>query len=266
MDILEAMRQRRSTRAFDGRPLSAEHHAALAAFIASTSPPFGVSARIELIQADLGSERVRLGSYGSVRGARDFMGLVHRDGPLAREGSAYWFEQVVLYCTSLGLGTVWLAGFTRSSFSRHVSLAPGESLNIACPVGYPGGRKPLPERLHLMSSDKLHTTKKPFAELFLGPDFSGLTPDAAGDLELPLQLTRLAPSAINLQPYRVVVTPEACHFHIVPNQHAHTDLGIALCHFEQTCLHQGIAGGYSVLSDIPSPPKTEYVISFLRAA
>ncbi|MDR1767053.1 MAG: hypothetical protein LBR32_01230 [Propionibacteriaceae bacterium] len=273
MDILEAIRLRHSTRAFDGRPLTEADHKSIASFIEATAPPFGVHARIELIQADFGDERVKLGTYGSVKGARDFMGLIYGEGPLVQEGSAYWLEQVVLHCTSIGVGSIWLAGFTHSSFAKHVKLAPAETLGYACPVGYEGGQRPLAERIGLWNSKKLHAAKKPFETLFLDAEGQPLTPQAAGDWELPLQMTRIAPSAKNLQPYRVVVTPTACHFLIQPSMgipsgpgwFSHIDVGIAMCHFEQTCLHQGIAGSFQVLDDAPTVPDRQYVISYVRS-
>ncbi|MDR1711542.1 MAG: hypothetical protein LBR58_06805 [Propionibacteriaceae bacterium] len=272
MDILEAIRVRHSTRNFDGSPLTDADHESIASFIAATRPPFGVHARIELIRADFGDERVKLGTYGSVKGARDFMGLIYGQGPLAQEGSAYWFEQVVLHCTSIGVSSIWLAGFTHSSFSKHVTLAPGETLGYACPLGYEGGQRPLAERIGLWNSQKLHAAKKPFETLFLTADGQPLAPQAAGDWELPLQMTRIAPSAKNLQPYRVVVTPEACHFHIQPSSgipsgpgwFSRIDVGIAMCHFEQTCLHEGLSGAYEVLPGVPALPGREYVISYVR--
>jgi len=272
MDILEAIRLRHSTRAFDGRELTDADYESISSFIASTKPPFGARARIELIRSDFGGGQVKLGSYGSVRGARDFMGLICREGPMAREGSAYWLEQVVLHCTSIGVGTIWLAGFTHSSFSKHVTLEDGETLAFACPVGYEGGQRPLAERIGLWKSEKLHAAKKPFSTLFLDAEGRPLSPEGAGDWEEPLQMTRIAPSAKNLQPYRVAVSPDACHFHIQPNSgfpsgpgwFSRTDAGIAMCHFEQTCIYQGLAGGFEVLPQAPEVSGFEYLISFVR--
>ncbi|MDR1791553.1 MAG: nitroreductase family protein [Propionibacteriaceae bacterium] len=263
MNIVEAIQARRSTRAYDNAPLTAEDHDAVAQFIAQTAPPFGVQARVELIHHDFGMERQKLGSYGSVKGACDFMGLIHRPGPLAAEGAAYWFEQVVLHCTSLGLGTCWLAGFTHSSFSKHVTLEADEKLAYASPVGYVGGVKPLFERLKLFDSEKAHITKKPFETLFLRPDGSGLTAAEAGRYAEPLELTRIAPSAKNQQPFRVMLDGERLHFYAMDGLFAHTDLGIAMCHFEQSARFLGIEGGFEVLPDAPGGPDLEYVISWV---
>jgi len=57
------------------------------------------------------------------------------DDNLAEENAAYCFEQVILFCTSLGLGTCWLGGtFNKSNFAAQVDLQPGEILRIAAIV------------------------------------------------------------------------------------------------------------------------------------
>ena len=56
----------------------------------------------------------------------------------------YSLEKVILYCTSLGLGTVWLGGtFNKGNFAKAVNLKENEILPIVSPVGYEGGKKSL---------------------------------------------------------------------------------------------------------------------------
>ncbi|MDR0416739.1 MAG: hypothetical protein LBH76_05395, partial [Propionibacteriaceae bacterium] len=257
-------------RAYTGEPLRPEHLADLTGFIATTEPPFGVEAQIALVHADLGAAPQKLGSYGMVKNARDFMGLVYADGPLAAAGAAYWFEQAVLRCTALGVGTCWLAGFTHGSFSRQLTLAAGEKLRIASPLGYPGGPKPLAQRLGLFDPDKLHRNKKPFEKLVLRPDFATpVTAAEAGPLAEPLELTRLAPSAQNLQPYTLILDAGAVHFYAHRSQFSEIDTGIALAHFDLSAAALGLAGALAVLDAPPADPRpgpgAAYVMSWRRA-
>ena len=264
MTIVEQILKRRSVRAYTGEPLQAADLSAIKTFIDSTQPPWGVQARIAIVHSEPDSNPRKLGSYGTVRGACDFMGLVYKDGPLAIEASAYWFEQVVLHCTGLGLGTVWLAGFTSSSFLDAVSGADGEKVRYASPVGYAGGSKSMMERLGIVNSDRLHNNKKPFGTLFLHEDFATpLTEAEAGPLVEPLRMTRLTPSASNRQPYRVVVTGGVAHFYTPHSRLAHTDVGIALAHFDLTAKELGIAGELKVLNDYRSYPGFDYVMSWI---
>ena len=106
--------------------------------------------------------------------------------------------------------------------------------------------------------------RKGTEQLFFDGDFS--TPLTTGDEKLrdALEMVRLAPSATNSQPWRILRAGNAFHFYL-----AHTkgytdkagwdmqkiDMGIALCHF------MGVAGGELVLSDpgIPAGENTDYI-------
>ena len=263
MTVAEEIVARRSARAYNGEPLRAADAAALEDFIASTAPPWGVTAHIELVHADLGGEPHKLGTYGVTRGARDFMGLAYREGSLAAVGAAYWFEQVILHCTGLGLATCWLAGFTPSSFLDTVTLGDGEKVQYASPVGYVGGTQPMFVRLGFFNPEKVHNTKKPFGTLFLHDDFATpLTEAEAGPLAEPLRLTRIAPSAKNVQPYRVVVAGGQAHFYTPPSRFGPTDVGIALAHFDLSRRELAIPGRLEVLDDHRTYPGFDYVMSW----
>lgn len=75
-----------------------------------------------------------------------------------------------------------------------------------------------------------------------------MTPDEAGKLFQPLEMVRLAPSAVNKQPWRMIVTEEAVHFYLQRSKGfsggkldmQKMDLGIALCHFELMAKELGI--------------------------
>jgi Nitroreductase len=210
-----------------------------------------------------------LGTYGFVSGASDFLTLVYEESPLADEGSAYLFEQVVLFCTELGLGTCWLGGsFSRKNFGNQLALQPNEKLRIVSPVGYPSDKKRLWETV--MGADKNHASRKPFGTYFFDNDFSqSLSEEKTGDFRVPLEMVRIAPSANNSQPWRIVLQKDTAHFYYRPAMGGFSaiDLGIAMCHFEQTCRELSISGEFEVLDTpiIPLAPKDcRYVISWKR--
>jgi hypothetical protein len=79
----------------------------------------------------------------------------------------------------------------------------------------------------------------------------------AGEYALPLEMVRLAPSASNKQPWRVVCQAERWHFYLqrTPGYREgllnrlftqadmqRIDMGIAMCHFELTARELGLAG------------------------
>ena len=268
--IIEQIKNRRSVRSYTGEPLSEEHKQLILNYIASLQAPFGVPTRINLIHTNTDSGKVKLGTYGFVGGASDFLTLVYEESPLADEGSAYLFEQVVLFCTELGLGTCWLGGsFSRKNFGNQLTLQPNEKLRIVSPVGYPSDKKRLWETIS--GSDKNHASRKPFGTYFFDNDFSqSLSEEKAGDFRVPLEMVRIAPSANNSQPWRIVLQKDIVHFYCRPpavGGFSAIDLGIAMCHFEQTCRELSISGEFEVLdsSIIPLAPKNcRYVISWKR--
>jgi nitroreductase len=265
MTITEAIQKRKSIRGYDGKPLSEEHIAQIKDFIQALRPPFGGEVRIELIRKDLGKGAVKLGTYGSVKGASEFLALIHDNTPMARLSAGYLMEQAILFCTQLNLGACWIGGFSKSDFAKQVSLKSNETLSNVSPVGYKEkGIKQgfLPS---LASAIVKSHTRKPFGELFFKDEFGkSLTDEEAGQYKQPLEMVRLAPSAVNKQPWRAILHEQYLHFyHISSSELLNLNLGIALCHFEQTCKELNIKGKFEVVK-IPEIKDLKYVISWIN--
>jgi hypothetical protein len=271
MTIIETIKQRRSVRSYTGEPLSLEHIAKIEGFIAGLEAPFGAKVRIELVhQGASDNKPVKLGTYGFIKGASEFLTLTYEKDVLAEESAAYLFEQVILFCTGLGLGTCWLGGsFSRKDFKKLIELGENEKLRIVSPVGYISDKKRFIEVLQ--GSTGNHISRKPFGSLFFHKDFSTpLTEELAGIYRLPLEMVRLGPSANNQQSWRVVQDDEAFHFYHHPSAAAAgfsaIDLGIALCHFEQTCKELLIPGKFRVFNNqelTPDDKGNKYSISWI---
>lgn len=266
MTIIETIQKRRSVRTYSGEPLSDEHIAQIKRFISQTQAPFGVKVRIELIRINSGGESIKLGTYGWVKGASEYLALIYEEAPFAETAAAYWFEQVVLFCTSLGLGTCWLGGsFSRSDFKKQIDLKFNEKLKIVSPVGYQGDKKRWLLEGVIVNAEKNHATRKPFGELFFNRDFDHpLAESQAGIFAKPLEMVRLAPSANNKQEWRVVLENDILHFYKAPYiMFDSIDIGIALCHFELTCKELSINGKFEILKSQPQNEKIAYVISWI---
>ena len=264
MTTVDTIQKRRSVRTFTGEPLRSEHIAQIKQFINQRHTPFGMTARIELITIFSDGKPVKLGTYGWIKGACDYLVLICEDTPLAETAAACMFEEVVLFCTDLGLGTCWIGGFfNRGDFKKQVSLQPNEKLRVVSPVGYAGDRKRLFEK-YIVRADINHSSRKPFGELFFDGNFNRpLTETTAGHFFKPLEMVRLAPSAANNQAWRVLLENKTLHFYKKPYlQYDSLDIGIALCHFELTCKELGIEGEFEMLKDFPKNDKLKYVISW----
>jgi hypothetical protein len=161
----------------------------------------------------------------------------------------YSFEVFVLLAQSLGLGTVWLGGtMNRGAFEKAMELGENEMMPCASPIGYPAKKMSLRE--NMMRKAVKADERLPFEELFFDGDLhSPLTKDKAGELLVPLEMVRLAPSAVNKQPWRVLAENEMIHFYLKRSKGfgkegkldmQMIDMGIALCHFELAAKECGL--------------------------
>jgi nitroreductase len=265
MSVIETIKQRRSVRGYTGEPLSKEHTGCIEQYISGLEAPFGANVRIRLIHTKTATGNVKLGTYGVIGGAGDFLTLAYGQGPLVEESAAYVFEQVILFCTSLNLGTCWLGGaFSRKDFGGQTDLNPGEKLHIVSPAGYAGGRKRFWDSF--IGAEGKHHSRKPFGSLFFYRDFATpLTAEAAGIYLQPLEMVRLAPSANNQQSWRVTLDEGALHFYYRKSLAGFNaiDLGIALCHFGETCRELALRGHFEPLTTAPQHKDATYSVSWV---
>jgi len=270
MKIIEAIEKRRSIRNYTGEPLKEEHITQITDYISGLKAPFNAqSIRIQLIHTIQESGKSKLGTYGVIGGASDFLTLVYKKGhsfPLMEEAAAYMFEQLILFCTQLGLGTCWIGGlFSRKDFSQAVNLKPDETLRIVSPVGYIKPKLRFTETL--LGSKGKHFSRRHFESIFFLGDFhTPLSKEAAGIFEKPLEMVRIAPSANNQQSWRIVLDGRCLHFyqHLSVIGFTAIDLGIAMCHFEQACKELAITGKFEDLNNkAPKKKGEKYVISYV---
>ena len=264
MNITDTILKRRSVRTYTSEALDAAVIEKITGYIASLKAPFGAKCRIELIRSGMGSEPVKLGTYGFIKGASDYLALIVGNTPMAEVGAAYMFEQVVLYCTSIGVGTCWLGGsFSRGDFKKHLTLGTDETLRIVSPIGYASDKRHR-SFLTLFGGNGVKPRKSFSVNFFEGQFNNPLSHEAAGAYAYPLEMVRVAPSANNSQSWRVVKDNKALHFYKSPSYGFDAvDMGIALCHFEQTCIEMGLTGRFEMLPGTPTGKKATYVISWI---
>lgn len=196
---------RHSRRCFQSRPVEPELLAALAAICDGFRPY--EEARAVLVARPAGEVlRGVVGSYGQVKGAPAYAALVGRtDSPYVHERVGYTGEAVVLEATSLGLATCWVGGFFRpEAAARLLGVAARERVLAVIPFGYAAPRT---REESLMSGFVRSHRRKPLTDLVV-PDASGDAGDPArwpGWVRAALEAARLAPSAMNRQPWRFAV-------------------------------------------------------------
>ena len=223
---------------------------------------FGNKIRINLIEKNDENKETKLGTYGVIKGANYYLTAAYdKSDDKGLYDIGYLLEKVVLYCTDLGLGTVWLGGtFNKSKFAEVINLKDNESLSIVCPFGIEADKKTLVAKMFGVNTNK----RKDFTSLFFKDNFdTALSYEEAGEYGEVLENIRLAPSSLNKQPWRIVKEDNNLHIYsdgkIDMNK---VDIGIALCHIELTAREKGLNGKFEVLKNQVSD-KFEYVISWI---
>jgi len=270
--IEETIRNRVSVRNYDPKRLTEMDKGKLVNEISQLTNPFGENVRIHLVEKDAVSNGEKLGTYGVIKGANTFLGVTADKGELGLVAAGYQFENLVLIATHMGLATVWLAAtFSREQFEKAMGIQKDELFPAISPIGYAAVKKSITETImrKTMGSDQ----RKPWSELFFLDSFGNpLSKKEANEYEIPLEMLRLAPSATNAQPWRVLKKQGAYHFFETHKSNASeaekmikkVDIGIALSHFHQTALEQGLAGCFEKRNDIgvDIPDHTNYIISW----
>ena len=278
--IFETIQNRHSVRTFEPRSIQEIKLTALRTYMeANKVGPFGntVTCRIIALEVDSERELKKYVSYGNIKGARYFLAGSVKIGPHAPQDYGYCMEMYVLKATELGLGTVWLGGsLNRSTFTDVLDMTEEDILPAIVPLGYAAERRSVTDVvIKTMSGGR---NRKEFGSLFfLGTPDVPLDKALCGSYADALEAVRLAPSARNLQPWRVIKEKDAQVFHFyetgVPEKTAESsaiilqsnDLGIAMCHFELTAREAGLSGSWSTEAPVLPAEGLSYVASWTGA-
>ncbi|MCK5147633.1 nitroreductase [bacterium] len=258
ISIQELIKQRSSIRGYKASPVPVEKQEAIRQFIEHMdTAPLGNEVRIKWVsgQTENSSSLRRLGTYGMIRNPMGYIvGAVSNtaDGVV---DFGYQLELLVLELTRLELGSCWLGGsFTRSGFAKIINIQNNEIVPAVISVGIPLDKRTWLDNLTRRSAGS--DRRKLWKELFFKGDFKvPFTEQDADDYTAPLEMLRLAPSASNRQPWRVIVNDGQFHFFVerLPSYHRtlntlkladlqRLDVGIGMSHFELTAREIGLSG------------------------
>ena len=272
--IEEAVGKRVSVRNYTNQPIEEEKRALLVDFINQMDNPFNQKVNFHFFDMDNSSEDQKLGTYGVIQKAKHFLGASILPVPRALEASGYEMETVMLYLAHLDIGTCWLGGtFDRKGFAQALQVGDDEILPAITPIGYAQSSRHLQEvlmRTFIQAHKRLEWNK-----LFFFNDFqTPLTKETAGHFVFPLEMVRLAPSASNKQPWRILLKDGNIHFfeYKTPKYSdafaydiQRIDMGIAAAHFEHSVKELGMEGKFDWYADpkIALPEHVEYVFSWV---
>ena len=267
------VKRRYSVRTYKKQPIPQEAKEAIAVYIPTLSSPFPSKPVFTLIEANASADGAKLGTYGMIKNASNFVVTQVKNEPYAVEAMGYEFEQLILYITTLNLGTCWLGGtFDRAALSKTLGDSADLYIPAISPIGY-FEHKTLRESIvrGFVRAD----SRKPWETIFFDGDFqTPLSQQAAGAYAKPLELLRLGPSASNKQPWRVVRKDGNYHFYeeqtpgyssAFPFDMQAIDMGIAACHFQLAATELGLGGRIDLAAapELALPANTIYKFSWI---
>ena len=275
-EITELIQKRVSVRTYNNQPVRNSDIEKLNKFIEKSSGPFIPSVKFRILRLNDDINGAKLGTYGLIKGTKIYIAASVEDGDMDLEELGYEMESLILYATSLGLGTCFIAGtFNKNEFEKKMYLNDREIFPAISPIGYKANKKSMIEKF---SRVRRRTNKrKEWKEIFYMQDFQNPIEEKEfqGKFRIVLENLRLAPSAVNNQPWRVVKDGDYFHFYKVDGENTYRvdnidlnriDMGIALCHFDLSCKDLGISGRF-----IDKDPKIEcdfeelkYIISWSK--
>ena len=262
-ELLDVIKARRSVRTFDGNGLAAEEITALQKYADGAENPYGQSAVFQIFSA-----KEHGLSSPVIAGTDLYLTGKLQKQPHAEEAFGYSMEEVALFAQANGIGTTWIAGtMNRDAFEKASGLQEGEVMPCVSPLGHPAKKMSLKESL--MRKGVKADSRLPFDQLFFRDSFeTPLRKEDAGDLAEALEAVRWAPSAVNKQPWRLVVCGDAIHFYEKKDKGydngdwdlQKVDLGIALCHFLRMTKAAGLSPAFAIEDPgIACPPSISYV-------
>lgn len=260
--ITDLIQRRVSVRTYNNKPIKRKDIEKLNNFIEKSRGPFNPKVRLKILNLDEEINGSKLGTYGVIKGTKYYIGATVEEGDMDLEELGYEMESLILYATSLGLGTCFIAGtFNKNEFEKAMFLNDREIFPVISPIGYPTNKTSIMEKFAGIFSKA--SIRKDWKEIFYLGDFKSpiQEKDLPGKFGVVSENLRLAPSAVNNQPWRIVKEGDNFHFYKVDGENTYKvmgidlnriDIGIAICHFDLSCKDFGIFGRF-----INKDPKIE---------
>jgi len=273
--ILDIIQERTSHRTYSSQPLEKDLREKVLNILENLeyeSPfsDYAGNARFELVSVPEfdPKEKKKLGTYGLIKGAQDFVVGAIEKSDYDREHYGYLMENIILAATDIGLGTCWLGGFfNRSLFSAKINRTSDEIVPAITPIGL-SVQRTMKEKL--IRSFAKADNRLPWDHLFFEGNLNvPLIESKVGEYSKLFEMIRIAPSAGNKQPWRIIKTPNRniIHFYTTNPKDGRflkysnfrpLDIGIAVNHFDLTAKELNIKGKWTFKK--PQIPGTEELL------
>jgi hypothetical protein len=191
-----------------------------------------------------------VGPFGKVKDAPAFVAFIgNMDSPNAQEMVGYMGEGIILEATALQLDSCWVGGFLKLEVAARLAGAQSNERVLAItPVGYARRKESLEEKL-MTGFGRTHK-RYPLSHLVTGLSEH----DWPEWVRVSLEAARLAPSAVNRQPWGFHVEPDSITVSVRTKGpqfdiSKRLDCGIAMVHIELGTLDRGLHGEWRFLEN-----------------
>ncbi len=266
--FIELVRTRRSVRSFDGNGVDQKILDELKRYAEEMTNPYGKKVRFVFLDAAENGL-----SSPVLTGEKCYVSAVASKEEHIDEAYGYSFQKLLMKAHELGLGTVWIGGtMPRDKFESASGLRDDEMMPCMSPLGVTARKMSVKETL--MRKGVKADWRMKFEELFYVGDFNTpLSEQYAKEHGIydDLEAVRLAPSAVNKQPWRIVTDGNKAHFYEKHDKGFVTagydlqriDLGIALYNFETQLAEEGRKPVLSIEDPGIKPPEgVDYIATY----
>lgn len=272
--IAETIKKRVSCRTFSGTEIEENQLTLITNYINKLNNKCESAMKLWIVnKKDLVGQKIKLGTYGFIQGAEVYICGSWQRSDARLEWFGYVMQQVILFITNLGLSCCWLGGtFKRAEFAKTEDLSDTEFIPAILPIGYAADKPRPADRLVRRLAGSKH--RKDWKELFFKENFNNsLIQSEAGDYANPLEMLRLAPSASNQQPWRIVQQDNFFHFFVCRKKGygkllgydiQRLDIGIAMYHFQAVAAQDDLKGKWLYNDPRIELPdlQTKYIITW----
>lgn len=245
-----AIFQRHSRRQFDGRKLPQELFNTLSHFAQELGTQLSGARAVVVAENPDKVFKGAVGSYGKIKGAPAYVAFIgDMNDPHVNEKVGYLGEYFVLEATAQGLGTCWIGGFFKPEVVQaQIRVENGEQVLAVSPLGFAAKEYTFEEKL--MSGLAKSHKRKTLDSLLLTQQKEPL----ANWISSALEAARIAPSAVNRQPWRFSIEKNSVKISMDNHRNSfhiskRLDCGIAMAHLEIAAKHNGVKGQWEYLEN-----------------
>ncbi len=266
--FFDLVSSRRSVRTFDGQDINSDLLQQLKDYAKEITNPYGIPVRFEFLDKESNGL-----SSPVLSGEKLYVSAMMNPAENADVAYGYAFQDLLMKAHELGLGTVWIGGtMPREKFEKASGLSEGEIMPCMSPLGKEAAKMSIKEGL--MRKGVKADWRYDFEQLFFLNSFETPLTESesiARGINVMLKAVKLAPSAVNKQPWRVIVGDNVAHFYEKKDKGFDADgydlqkidLGIALYNFEKQGKEEGKDMTFELANPrLPVPEGTEYIASY----